>query len=157
MSYLTVISLAEAKVYLRVDDTLTEDDNSITMMINAALGFVEKETGVLVYDRDKTYLMVDGERRVYDFPINSVVSPDAADMDIDQQISYTTYCYGTDTSNLVLNVGYATPSDIPQDLIAVAYEIIDLLYYSHETGKTIKKDLSQLSREMLTKHKRFIL
>ena len=156
MSYLSVIPLADAKIYLRIDDTLTEDDVQITRMINGALSIVEKWTNVLVFARAKTYLMVDGFVRVYDAPINTITSPTEADMTNEQKTLYKNFCYGSETSNLVLNVGHVLPADVPQELIDVAYEIIDLLYYQHETVKTVKKDLSELSIDVLTQNKRFI-
>lgn len=158
MAYLDVISLPEAKVYLRVDDTLTADDNSITRMINGALGYIERYTNVLVFDRTITYLMIDGAVSIYDGPINSVVSPTVANgLDVERKNNYNNYCFESETIDLKLNVGHENTSDIPQDLIDVAYEIIDLMYYEHETGKDFKKDISSLSREILDSHKRFIL
>ena len=158
MAYLDVISLEEAKVYLRVDDTLTEDDNQITRMIGAALEYVEDWTNILVYDRTKTYIVQDGCVLVYDYPINSIVYPTSSD-DYTQTIKhgYSMFVLGAaSTKTMDINVGYSTTSNIPQGIIDVAYEIIDLLYYAHETGKTIEKDLSGLSINILNKNKRFI-
>ena len=36
MAYLDVIPLVDAKVYLRIDDDLTEDDNQIIRMIKGS-------------------------------------------------------------------------------------------------------------------------
>ena len=77
MSYLSIISLAEAKNYLRVDDTLTADDDQITNMINSALKYVEDWTNIILYAREKSYIVVGGSKRVYDYPINSVIKPSA--------------------------------------------------------------------------------
>ena len=77
MAYIDVISLANAKLYLRVDDTLTEDNAQITSMIDVALKYVEDYTQILVFARDKTYRMINGIKKVYDFPINSVIKPSA--------------------------------------------------------------------------------
>ena len=156
MSYLTIISLDEAKNYLRIDDTLTEDNANITRMINGALSFIERWTNVLVFAREKTYLLIDGFVRVYDAPINSITSPTEADMTNEQRTLYKNFCHGSETADLVLNVGHVSPSTVPQELIEVAYEIIDIMYYEHETGKTIKKDLSGLSKDILNQNKRFI-
>lgn len=157
MAYLDVISLAEAKTYLRIDDTLTEDDSQITRMIQGALSFVEIWTQNYLYARAKTYLMVDGCKRVYDYPINSITTPTEADMDNEQMTLYKIFTYGVDTSNLVLNIGHVLPASVPQELIEVAYEIIDLMYYEHESGKSYKKNLSELSKDILNKHKRFLI
>ena len=156
MAYLDVISLETAKNYLRVDDTA--DDASITRMIKSALSYVERETNIKVYQRNLTYLMQYGVAYVYDYPIDSVVSP--ADYDNDNTVrkeKYNIYNYGSKTIDLTLNVGYSDPADVPTELIEVALEIVDLLYYQHETGKTIEKDLSQLSKDILFDYKRFLI
>ena len=71
MAYLDIIPLSDAKVYLRIDDDLTEDDNQITRMINASLSYIERYTNVILYDRDKEYRLINGCVRVYDYPVNS--------------------------------------------------------------------------------------
>lgn len=271
MAYIDVITLASAKLYLRVDDTLTEDDAQITNMISSALKYVEKYTQVLVFARSKTYRMINGFVRVYDFPINSVITPltnvfatgtaqcvsviatntlvtngvtytavdgvptdftefsaDGDDTDcavslaraiqgdaragttgdvsstsltntvtlttntkglagnlitltetggtitlsgatfsggvdgdldadnIEEKTLYTNYCFGIVNRDLVLNVGYASSDDVPLDIIQVAYEIIDILYYGKEMGKTMA-DISPLSLDILNQNKRFVL
>ena len=268
MAYLDVISLADAKNYLRIDDTLTEDNDQLTWMIESALAYLEGETRVFMFDRNMTYKMVDGSIRVYDFPINSVISPTknvyatatatcasviATDTIVVNGLTYTgvsggissyaefnigytnaecaaniaasingdnrtgtngdvkatsssavvtittniegfngnaitiaetggtitlsgstfsggldgnlneykhtlynTYCEGSDTIDLILNVGYTNASDVPEELRQVAFEILDILYYGKETGKTMA-DLSPLSLHSIIHHKRFIL
>ena len=156
MAYIDVLTLAEAKNHLRVDTT--DDDAAITRMINSALSYLESLTNVMVYQRDKTYLMVDGQVLVYDYPINSVESP--ADYDSDEterKHNYNIYNYGTDTTDLTLSVGYALAADYPQELKEVALEIIDLMYFANETGKNYKKDLSELSKDVINRYKRFYL
>ena len=159
MAYLDVISLADAKLHLRVDDTLADDDAAITRMISTALSFVENWTSHFVYAREKTYIMVDGFVRVYDTPINSITTVDgntvveADDMDNEQKTLYKNFCYGIETVDMVLNVGYTT--NVPQALIDVALEIIDIMYYGNETGKTVQKDLSPMSIMQLDQLKRF--
>jgi hypothetical protein len=71
---------------------------------------------------------------------------------------YTTYtAESNDDLKVTLNVGYTDPLDVPNDLIEVAYEMIDLMYYSPETGKSIKSDLSELSKMVLSNYKRFFI
>lgn len=157
MAYLDVISLADAKLHLRVDDTLTEDDGAIARMIGTALSFVETWTQHLVYARAKVYPFVDGCVKVYDYPINSITSPPEADMSIESKTLYKNYHYSGDTDDLTLNVGYADPANVPPGLIDVALEIIDLMYYANETGKTVQKDLSPMSVGTLDQLKRFLI
>jgi len=112
MAYLDVISLAEAKLYLRVDDTLTEDDAQITNMISSALKYVEKNTQILVFSRTKTYRMINGFVKVYDFPINSVITPLANVFATGTATCVS--CIATDT--LVLNgITYTGVAGTPTD------------------------------------------
>lgn len=153
MAYLDVISLAEAKVYLRIDDTLNDDDNQITRMINAALSYVEKYTGHLVYDRNVKYRLIDGEVRVYDYPVNSEVT---TELTSENKTLHTIYKKGSSNDEIELNVGYAVAANVPQELVEAAYEIIDIYYYGKENGKTMA-DLSPMSRQALDQNKRFLV
>jgi hypothetical protein len=155
MAYIDVITLAEAKTYLRIDDTLTEDDTQITRMINASLSYIERYTNVYVFARDKEFVVVNNCIRVYADPINTLVDPTDAESEI--KTLYTTYTTGVDEDVLTLNVGHTLPADVPDELKEIALEMIDLMYYEHETGKSFTKDISSLSREILNSYKRFIV
>tara|TARA_R110000851_G_scaffold72395_1_gene160411 strand:- start:204 stop:674 length:471 start_codon:yes stop_codon:yes gene_type:complete len=156
MAYLDIITLAEAKTYLRIDDTLTEDDAQITRMIKASLSQVERATNYILFARAKSYVVENLSVNVYDFPINSLTTPTTA-TSVEKSI-YTTYSTIVATDlKVVLNVGYVTPSDVPSDLVEVAFEMIDLMYYSPETGKSIKSNLSELSKMVLSNYKRFFI
>jgi hypothetical protein len=154
-SYLDVISLEEAKVYLRIDDTLTEDDDNIERMIASALSFVEKWTEVFVFDRDLPYLLVDGSKRIYSYPINAVVSP--AEVAIVEKTLYIYLSSGYETIEAVINVGFTDPADVPQELREVAFQIIDILYYKAGNNKPIAEQLNMLAIDMLNQNKRFLM
>ena len=154
MAYIDIIPLADAKVYLRIDDTLTEDDAQITRMINAALSYVERYTNYVLFAKDKEYRLINGCVSVYDYPINSEVT---ADLISENKTLYTNYTLGTDNDLIILNVGYSDVADVPQELIEVAYEIIELMYYEKETNKSHLNSLSSLSMMILNQYKRFIL
>tara|TARA_R110001583_G_scaffold114132_1_gene264583 strand:- start:8004 stop:8474 length:471 start_codon:yes stop_codon:yes gene_type:complete len=156
MAYLDIITLADAKTYLRIDDTLTEDNAQITRMIKASLSQIERVTNYILFARSKSYVVENLSVNVYDFPINSLTSPTTA-TSVEKSI-YTTYTTIVSTDlKVTLNVGYSNASDVPSDLIEVAYEMIDLMYYSPETGKSIKSDLSELSKMVLSNYKRFFI
>ena len=155
MAYTDIISLSEAKNYLRVDDTLTEDDNSITRMINAALRYVENYTDILVFNRDVTYLVKEGVLQLYQYPINTDLDT-LTDYTYQRKSKYTNICAdNTDTVDLTLNMGYTDTTDVPQELLEVAFEMIDLYYYGEKDGKPIAKKLSSLSIDALNSNKRF--
>ena len=170
MAYLDIIPLADAKVELRVDSGHTADDASITRKIKAALEYIESETNILLVQQPlKEYVITDNCVVVYDTPINSVVKgldDEGADVTLTWETNYdyelkhlytNYYNIDSDAIKLVLDVGYTDPANIPNELLEVAYELIDLMYYQHETGKTIEKDLSELSKRTLSKYKRFWL
>lgn len=157
MAYTDIISLSDAKIYLRIDDTLTEDDNDIIRMINASLRYVEKYTNVLVYARDKNYLVEQGLLKVYDYPINTDLDT-LTDYTVERKGLYTNICANNaDTFDLTLDVGYLYSDGVPQELLEVAYELIDLYYYGEKDGKPIDKKLSELSIDALNQNKRFFI
>lgn len=149
MSYINIIPLQDARVYLRIDDTLTQDNEAITRMINASLAKVEQMTNVHLIAKSKEYIFDDLKATVYDYPINSLTSPSTATVVEKTQYSVYTAALKTDLK-LVLNVGYANVSDVPKDLIEVAYEMIDIMYYNKENK------LSNLSQATLDAYRRFI-
>ena len=148
MAFINIVTLAEAKQYLRVDDGFTADDSLITLLINVAGDYIEKHTNHLLYARAKTYKFYDGEVRVYDYPINSVTSP--TDVDSTERSLYTLYEYSS--GDLVLNVGYALASDVPAMLKVKMFEIIDSMYNGNdnasitEFSEDLFKSISQYRR-----------
>ena len=154
MAYIDVITLQEAKNYLRVDDDLTEDDAQITRMINAALSFVEQWTQHYMFARGRSFRLINGCVRVYDYPINSITLP--TDVKLEEKTLYTNFTHPKDKL-LNLNVGYVLPADVPDQLLEVAYEIIDLLYYAEKGGESIEKRLSSMSIMTLNQYKRFLI
>ena len=156
MAYLDVITLDDAKTYLRVDDTLTDDDVRITSMIKAALSTIERMTNILVYSRSKTYLFDDYCVRVYDFPINSLITP--ADATVTEKGLYSIYeTSNTSDTELVLVVGYADPTDVPAEIVEAALEYIKYMYYDHETNGANKGHIPMYIREMIDMQRRFLI
>ncbi len=152
--YTDIISLEQAKIYLRIDDTLTEDDLQITRMIKGALSFIEQYTNYIFFPRDKDYRLINGCVRVYDYPINSEVT---TELEVTNKTLYNIYKKGYNNDIITLNVGYSDPANIPQELIEVAYVMIKNMYYEKENNKTLIDRLDTLSKITLENYKRFIL
>lgn len=153
MSYLNVISLADAKLELKIDDTQTEDDSIITRAINTALAHIERHTNILVYAREKSYRVTDYCIDVYDSPINSLTTP--TDATVVVKALKSTYTLKDQNAVLTLNVGYASPGDVPQDLINVAYEMIDAIYSGREERKATI-NLSAIGIDIINQNRRFV-
>lgn len=154
MAYIDVISLADAKAYLRVD--FSDDDAQITRMIKSALSTIEKMTNVLVYARNKSYLFQNYCTRVYDYPINSVVS--TFDYTATEKELYTIYeVSNADNTKIELNVGYSDPADVPSEIIDCALQYIKYMYYEAETDKANRGELPKWLKDIINQNKRFII
>jgi hypothetical protein len=153
MAFIDVVTLAEAKQYLRVDDGFTADDSLITTLINVGGEYVEKHTNHLLFSREKTYKFYDGEKRVYDYPINSITSPAEADMEITEYSLYTLYEYSS--GDLVLNVGYDLPSSVPALLKMKMLEIVDAMYNGNDISAIV--NFGEDLYESLSPYRRFTL
>lgn len=148
MSYLNVISLERAKNYLRVDESLTEDDSEITSMINGACRYVENRTNHILFPRQKIY---EGscQVKVYDFPINEITTNPAP-----WYVKRSLYTVFPDVKTVELNVGYAT-GDVPDDIQEEILRIIKLWYFDSE--KQINTSaITDATKEVLDLYKRFL-
>ena len=126
MAYIDVITLARAKDYLRIDIDLTDDDAEITSMINAACRFVEKRTNHLFFDRVVSYKN-HYQIKVYDFPINDIISP------VDPVVlHFSLYDMFPNETEVILNVGYEDPTEVPDELIQACLQMIKVWYYESE-------------------------
>jgi hypothetical protein len=125
MSYLNIISLSQAKTYLRIDEDQNETDEEIISMINGAFSFIEKRTNHILFPRNKTYY-ADGIVNVYDFPINLVPVEHI-------QLVYNNYStITTKDRKVVLNVGYQSISQIPEELRQAAFQMLKVFYFEAE-------------------------
>ena len=155
MSYLDVITLAQAKTYLRIDDTQNETDAEITQMIKSALSYLEKKTNHIFYARDISYYLNKGCIRVYDYPINlkdSLLLPD--DLEEENRSLYSIFT--TSSSSLVLNVGYKLTTLVPPELIDAALQMIKVWYYEAEKQANTTL-IPESVKEVIEVNKRFIL
>lgn len=167
MAYTDVISLTEAKNYLRIEHS--DEDGEITAMIGAACAYVEKRCGHLFYSRNKTYPLVGRDSiRVFDFPITAIVKGfDKSGNDValtnDVNITVQKGCLNTtysvidpDADELVLTVGYENSYDVPSGLIAAAKIILKQLYY--QTDEEAAKGLnSSQANILIQQYERFMI
>lgn len=153
MAYLDVLPLADAKNYIRVD--INDDDADITVMITAALSYIESFTGHILYQRNIDYLLVSSCARVYDFPINDIVTP--ATMTAYLKPGYTYYENSNpEDETLTLDMGYVLPASVPSGLIQAAKEMIKTWYFDQD--KQIETSLLPNSvMQILYQHKRHML
>jgi hypothetical protein len=129
-NYTDVISLEQAKLYLKIDEGQTVTDDEITGMINSALSFIEKRTNHIFKTRDKVYFKdcaLVQQVRVYDYPIDNTET----EFDI---IYRPLYAIVPTVNNMVtLTTGYTSVEDIPSELIDSALQLINFWFYNSET------------------------
>lgn len=154
-SYLDIITLARAKNYLRVDDTLTEDDAEIESMIKAAFLFIERYTCHLFGARELSQLV---PPKIYKYPINSIEGVTEDDWDNYYQRNLDYYCQENASTRPVLttfNAGYVNIEDVPEDFIQAALQIIKVWYF--ESQKQVNETLIPVSvRQVLDTYRRFV-
>jgi len=149
MAYIDVITLARAKNYLRIDSGLTDDDAEITSMINASLRYIEKRTNHIMFAREATYTGK-CQVKVYDYPINSITTDPAPFV-----CYFSTYAVFPDVKTVDLNVGYTDASDVPDELIQAALQMIKVWYY--ESEKQVNSTLIPESvKECIDIYRRFL-
>jgi hypothetical protein len=131
-NYTDVISLEQAKLYLRIDDDQTVTDDEITQMINSSLSFIEKRTQHIFKTRNKVYYKdcaLVQKATVYDYPINN---PEGEGF-IDGIVYKTNKAIVPTVNDMVtLNIGYEEVDDIPSELIDAALQVIKVWFYEGE-------------------------
>lgn len=154
-AYTDIVSLQRAKNYLRVDDTLTEDDEEITSMIKGAFRFIERYTNHIFGARDFT----NHSGKIYNYPINSIVGVDQFNWDNYYQRNYDKIYgeYGSFLPNSLVdyNAGYINSEDVPDDFIQAALQMVKVFYY--ESEKQVNSTLIPISVTMvLDSYRRFV-
>lgn len=124
-TYLDVISLERAKLYLKVDELQTVTDAEITSMINSSLSFIEKRTGHIFKTRNKTYYGTDCVI-VYDYPIDNSVTEYVIEYRQSNAIVPTV------DGSVLVSLGYDSVDDIPNELIDAALQLIKVWFYESE-------------------------
>lgn len=144
--YLDIITLEQAKLYLRIDDCQSETDTEIEQMIKSALAFCEKRTNHILFPRDKQYFGC-VHVFVFDYPINNLPS------DAEQSQMYSKVY--TSGGSVTLNIGYTDSEDIPSEIIDVALQIIKVWYYEAE-NKVNTSIIPATALEVLDTIRRFV-
>lgn len=133
-NYTDVISLEQAKLYLKIDDGQDITDDEITGMINSALSYIEKRTNHIFKTRDKVYYKdcaLVQQVKVYDYPIDNSVT----ELDITYRPLYA--IVPTVNDMVTLTIGYESLEDIPVELIDCALQIINFWFYNSETKNAL--------------------
>ena len=118
---LSVISLEQAKEFLVVD--FDDRDAEITRHIKSAIGYIEKYTNVMMYNRAVEYVLTGCLLEIYDAPISFVTTGLKTHQNV---LSVTVHGKVNDVVDAT--IGFTDITDVPQDLIEAAYKLITYLF-----------------------------
>ena len=150
-SYLDVISLERAKLYLKIDELQTVTDDEIMSMITSALSFIEKRTGHIFKTKSKTYYNTPCVNNVvsWDYPI------DNSELALDIEYRQLNSIVPTSNGSVTLTVGYKTLDEITTELIDAALQLLKVWFY--ESEKQSNTTLIPLSvMEAIDVNRRFV-
>lgn len=157
--YENIISVAEAKHYLRLienyddDGELIEEDPDIERMIASALEYITKHTNYVFRVQNKTYRQdYDCNILIYDYPVNTT------DFSPNIPLYYSGYIKFKNTDIVTASIGFTSKSDegFPSALIDCALQIIKVYYYGSETNENSTL-MPQSVEEIIRTYRRCII
>lgn len=139
MTPLDVISLDEAKEFLKVD--FDSEDDMITSLIYSAIALIEKRTSYMLYERDEMKFVSKCDK-IYEYPFALASSETASDYQIIENRLYSsiqiltglTYPQ-TNGKSIELTIGYNDASLIPTPLIDACKRLITYWYDQREMDR----------------------
>jgi uncharacterized phiE125 gp8 family phage protein len=165
MDQLNVVSLDQAKLWLRVDLDYDYEDTLITALIKSAVNQVEQYTLQVLWQRSITEITDrSGNLKIYNYPIiavEDVVNKDFEDVDfeIEESQLYTNVITNRVGFNTVTYVAgydwnYDGGSDVPDDIETAIKEMITYLYENRDNPK---EEMPKVVTYLLAPYKRITL
>ena len=151
--YENIISVAEAKHYLRLDSDFKEDDSDIERMIASALEYITKNTNYVFRVQNKTYWgHCFEDLYIYDYPVNTT------DFSPNIPLYYSGYIKFKNVENITASIGFTSKADdgFPSALIDCALQIIKYYYYGSETNENSTL-MPQSVEEIIRTYRRCII
>jgi uncharacterized phiE125 gp8 family phage protein len=165
MDQLNVVSLAQAKMWLRLDEDYDYEDGLITALIKSAVNQVEQYTLQVLWQRTLTEITdKTGNLKIYNYPVISiedVVDKDlvAVDFEIEESQWYTEVITDRPGFNTVSYVAgydwnYDGGSDVPDDIETAIKEMITYLYENRDNPK---EEMPKVVTYLLAPYRRITL
>jgi uncharacterized phiE125 gp8 family phage protein len=165
MDQLNVVSLDQAKLWLRVDLDYDYEDTLITALIKSAVNQVEQYTLQVLWQRSITEITDrSGNLKIYNYPIiavEDVVNKDFEDVnfEIEESQWYTNVITNQAGFNTVTYVAgydwnYDGGSDVPDDIETAIKEMITYLYENRDNPK---EEMPKVVTFLLAPYKRITL
>ena len=165
MDQLNVVSLAQAKLWLRLDEDYEYEDGLITALIKSAVNQVEQYTMQVLWQRTITEISdINGSLRLFNYPIISVEEVydknfDVVDFEIvDTQLYTDVICNRAGFNTVAYVAGYDWNydggSDVPDDIETAIKEMITYLYENRDNPK---QEMPKVVTYLLAPYRRITL
>ena len=165
MDQLNVVSLSQAKLWLRLDLDYEYEDGLITALIKSAVNQVEQYTLQVLWQRSITEITdITGNLRLFNYPIISVENVydknlDDLDFEIVDTQHYTDVITNRAGFNTVTYVAgydwnYDGGSDVPDDIETAIKEMITYLYENRDNPK---EEMPKVVTYLLAPYRRITL
>jgi hypothetical protein len=138
-----MIGIDKIKLYLRIDDDAF--DSELLNLEKTAILYWEKQTNVLLTQREKTY---NKPKRIYDFPIADTSALN------ERSLYFTPIDYCVPSLNLL--VGYVDFEDVPQDIVTCLLMLIKYWFEATEDEKLMNKVPFE-SQTIINSYRRYFL
>jgi uncharacterized phiE125 gp8 family phage protein len=145
MNALNVVTLAQAKLFLRVDLDFTYDDTLIESLIKSSVQEVEQRTLQVLYQRTIVTKNAGNRLFLYQYPllsVETVVSSDSEELTytLEETDNYTlvlTDATGIKTITFVAGYGwdYEGGTEVPEAIQTALKEMITYLYENRDNPK----------------------
>lgn len=165
MDQLNVVSLAQAKLWLRLDLDYDFEDGLITALIKSAVNQVEQYTLQVLWQRTITEITeYSGNLRIYNYPIISVedvYDKNFNDLDFDtidtqhyKDVITNRVGFNTVTYVAGYDWNYDGGSDVPDDIETAIKEMITYLYENRDNPK---EEMPKVVTYLLAPYRRITL
>lgn len=160
-NYIDIVTLAQIKTYLRIDDTGTTLNDELSVMIDAACLLIEQSTNHILKPKTKTIQSVNCCIYVYDTPINAVTIPnDSEDYKESKRGLYSIFTLNNLTTDedyytLTYTCGYNDTDDVPETIKQAIKETVRVWFYAAESRNIVA--LPESAMQMINPLKRFLV
>jgi hypothetical protein len=165
MNQLNVVSLSQAKLWLRLDEDYTLEDGLVTSLIKSAVNQAEQYTIQILWQREISAITpIDGKLKLYEYPIISIEEVLNSDFETVNFRTVETAGYtevisdiaGFNTINYIAGYdwNYEGGSNVPDDIQTAIKELIT---YYYENRDNPKQEMPKIVNFLLDPYRRITL
>jgi hypothetical protein len=137
ITYLDIITIEEAKKYLRISDT-NFDNQIIRYIQSSCISFEQKTRHFLATKENVNYKK---DVRYYDFPISDESNVNICSL------------YFIPNEDVTLTLGYTDREEVPENIRQALFKMIEGMYYAEENNEYFT--MNSFTANVIHQYKRF--